>query len=375
MKILFTGGGTGGHFYPLIAVAEKINKIADRDRIVDMKLYYMSDSPYDKAALFENGINFVEVTSGKNRLYGSSKNITDMFKVAIGCVSATIQLFGMYPDVVLSKGGYASVPALFAARLLRIPIIIHDSDSVPGRVSLWSAKFATRIAISYPEAVEYFPKEKTALTGQPIREEIFKKATEGAHEYWKFDKNTPTIFITCGSQGAQTINNTLLDILPDLLNTCQVIHQVGPNNIKENEERISVILNKHQYRDRYKPIGYMNPLMTKMAAGAATIIVSRAGSTIFEIAAWGIPSIIIPIPETISRDQKHNAFNYARSGACDVIEEDNLTASILHGEIMKLLENPTRMQAMSNNALKFAQGDAAESIAKEVIRIALSHEE
>lgn len=375
MKILFTGGGTGGHFYPLIAVAEKINKIADRDRIVDLKMYYMSDSPYDKAALFENGITFVEVTSGKNRLYNSSKNITDMFKVALGCISATFQLFAMYPDVVLSKGGYASVPALFAARLLRIPIIIHDSDSVPGRVSLWSAKFATRIAISYPEAIEYFPKEKTALTGQPIREEVFKKATEGAFEYWKFDQNTPTVFVFCGSQGAQTINNTLLDILPTLLNTYQVIHQVGPNNIKENEERISVILDKHAFKDRYKPIGYMTPLMVKMAAGAATVIVSRAGSSIFEIAAWGIPSIIIPIPETISRDQKHNAFNYARSGACDVIEEDNLSASILASEITKLIENPTRRKVMSENALKFAQGDAADSIAKEVVRMALEHEE
>ncbi len=375
MKILLTGGGTGGHFYPLIAVAEKINKIADRDHIPDTKLYYMSDAPYDKAALFENSITFIEITSGKNRLYSSAKNITDMIKVGMGCISATFKLFGMYPDVVFSKGGYASVPALFAARLLRIPVVIHDSDSVPGRVSLWSAKFAKSIAISYPEAIEYFPKEKTALTGQPIREEIAKKANEGAHEYWNFDPNVPTIYITGGSQGAQNINNTLLDILPDLLHTCQVIHQVGAANIKENEERISVILSKHEFEGRYKPVGYMTPLMTKMAAGAANLIISRAGSMIFEIAAWGIPSIIIPIPETISRDQKHNAFNYARAGACEVIEEDNLTPSILHGAIMKILENTARINAMSANALKFAQGDAAENLAKEIVRIALEHEQ
>jgi UDP-N-acetylglucosamine--N-acetylmuramyl-(pentapeptide) pyrophosphoryl-undecaprenol N-acetylglucosamine transferase len=374
MKILLTGGGTGGHFYPLIAVAEKINKIADRDRIVGLKLYYMSDSEYDKAALFENSISYIEVTSGKNRLYSSAKNFSDMFKVALGCISATFKLFAIYPDVVFSKGGYASVPALFAARLLRIPVIIHDSDSVPGRVSLWSAKFAKGIAISYPEAVEYFPKDKTVYTGQPIRDEILKKATEGAHEYWKLDPGTPTVFITGGSSGAQNINNTVLDALPELLNKYQIIHQVGTNNVKETEERVSVILNKHEYKDRYKAVGYMTPLMVKMAAGAATVIISRAGSTIFEIAGWGVPSIIIPIPQTISRDQTHNAFNYARSGACDVIEEANFTPSILSAAIDKICDNPTRAQAMSQNALKFAQPEAAEKIAGEIVRIALEHE-
>ena len=375
MKILLTGGGTGGHFYPLIAVAEKINKLSDEQRLIETKLYYMSDAPYDKEALFENGITFLEVTSGKNRLYSSSKNITDMFKVAIGCISATFQLFTLYPDVIFSKGGYASVPALFAGRLLGIPIIIHDSDSVPGRVSLWSAKFAKRIAISYPETVEYFPKEKTALTGQPIREEILKKANEGADEYWKFDPSVPVVFVIGGSSGAQTINNTLIDILPELLKTCQVIHQVGPTLLKETQERVSVVLDKNDFKDRYKCLGFMSPLMVKMAAGAATIIVSRAGSMIFEIAGWGIPSIIIPIPETISRDQRHNAFNYARSGACDVIEEENLTPSILQAGIFKLLANADRRKAMSENALKFANADAALNIAKEIVRVALKHEE
>lgn len=374
MKILLTGGGTGGHFYPLIAVAEKINAIADQDRLVDTKLYYMSDTPYDKATLFENGITYMEVSSGKNRLYASTQNFFDLFKVGMGCISATFKLFALYPDVVFSKGGYASVPALFAARLLRIPIIIHDSDSVPGRVSLWSAKFAKHIAISYPEAVEYFPKEKTVLTGQPIRQEIVKKATEGAHEYWKFDHNVPTVFVVGGSSGAQNINNTLLDILPQLLNSCQIIHQVGPNLLKENEERVSVLLDKHEHKDRYKAIGFMNGLTVKMAAGAADIIVSRAGSMIFEIAGWGTPSIIIPIPETISRDQKHNAFNYARAGACDVIEEANLTASILLAGIIKLAENPNRRKIMSENALKFAQQDAALKIARQIVDIGLSHE-
>ena len=378
MKILLTGGGTGGHFYPLIAVAEKINKIVDDEKIIGVKLYYMSDTPYDKAALFENGITYMEVMSGKQRLYSSPRNFTDKIKVAIGCLSATFQLFSLYPDVVFSKGGYASVPALFAARILGIPVIIHDSDSVPGRVSLWSAKFAKHIAISYPEAVEYFSKEqqtKTVLTGQPIRQEIARRATEGAHEYWKFDPSIPTIYVVGGSSGAQTINNTLIEVLPQLLEACQVIHQVGPKLIEETQEQVSVVLEKSEFRDRYKPIGFMSPLMVKMAAGAADLIISRAGSMIFEIAGWGVPSIIIPIPESISRDQTHNAFNYARAGACDVIEEGNLTPSILSSEIVKLLSNKDKLKTMSANALAFAKSDAAETIANEIVKMGLSHEE
>ncbi len=375
MKILLTGGGTGGHFYPLIAVAEKINSLIDQQKIVDAKLYYMSDTPYDKAALFENGITFIEVSAGKNRLYKSSKNFTDMFKVALGCLSGLVQLFVLYPDVVFSKGGYASVPALFAARILRIPVIIHDSDSVPGRVSLWSAKFAHRIAISYPEAIEYFiQKDKVALTGQPIREEIGHRAKDGVFEYFKFDPTIPTVFIVGGSQGAQNINNILVDILPELLKKYQVIHQVGSLLMTENTERISVVLDKHPFAERYKPYPTLNPLMLKMASGASSLIVSRAGSMIFEIANWGVPSIIIPIPLDISHDQKHNAYNYARSGACTVIEEGNLTPSILYAEIDKLLSNKERLESMSKQALTFAKPDAALQIATELVKIAVSHE-
>lgn len=374
MKILFTGGGTGGHFYPLIAVAEKINKIADQEKLVDIKLYYMSDSPYDKSALFENNIEYIEVTSGKNRLYASRKNFTDMIKVGIGCITGLFKMFAIYPDIVFAKGGYASVPALFAARILRIPVMLHDSDSVPGRVNLWAAKFAKRIAISYGEAAEYFPKDKTALTGQPVREIYIKKATEGAHEYWKLNPSIPTIVVFGGSQGSQIINNTLIDRLPSLLTKYQIIHQVGLNNVTETTERISVVLDNNQYRERYIYHGMFNPLMMKMAAGAATLIISRAGSTIFEIANWGIPSIIIPIPESVSRDQHHNAFNYARAGACDVIEEINLTGSVLEAEIDNIIVNPEKQATLAKNALAFATPNAAEIIATEIVKIALKHE-
>lgn len=374
MKILFTGGGTGGHFYPIISVAEKVNEIIDKEKILDAKLYYVSDSPYDKGLLFENGITYVEVTSGKQRLYSSVKNITDIFKIAFGCLSALYKVFLIYPDVVFGKGGYASFPALFAARVLGIPVIIHESDSVPGKVNLWASKFAKKIAISYPEAVEYFPKEKTALTGQPIRSNIVERAKDGTFEYLKLDPTIPVIFVWGASLGAVVINDVIIDALPELISRYQIIHQVGPKNLTEIENRIAVALEKNEYKDRYKLFGYLNTLAVKMSAGAASLIITRAGSSLFEIASWGVPSIVVPIPEAVSHDQKHNAFNYARSGACSVIEENNLTPSILVAEIDRIISDKEKWQTMSKSALAFAHPGAAEQIAKELIAIALKHE-
>jgi UDP-N-acetylglucosamine--N-acetylmuramyl-(pentapeptide) pyrophosphoryl-undecaprenol N-acetylglucosamine transferase len=375
MKILLTGGGTGGHFYPLIAVAEQLNKIADKEKILDLKIYYMSDSPYDKGSLFENGIEFISVPAGKIRNYKSFRNIIDLFKTGIGCMVALFKVFSVYPDVVFSKGAYASFPTLVATRILRIPVIIHDSDSVPGRVSLWSAKFAKRIAISYNTAVDYFPKEKTAWTGQPIRQTIIKKEEHGAFEYLKLDPSIPVILIIGGSSGAQRINDVVLEALPDLLKKYQIIHQVGQANLEDVKSRISIILEKDENKNKYFLYGNLNPLALKMSAGVATIVISRAGSMIFEIAAWGIPSIIIPISKEVSRDQSSNAFAYARSGACDVIEETNLKASVLAFEINKLMEDEARRNKMIESAKSFAKLDASETIAKEIINIALKHEE
>ena len=152
MKIVFTGGGTGGHFYPIIAVAEEINNIVRERKLLAPQLYYLAPKKYDARALYENNINFRKSPAGKKRRYFSIWNFFDMFKTIFGVIKTTFQLFAIYPDVVFSKGGYASFPTLFAAKLLRIPVIIHESDAVPGKVSLWSGKFAIKIAVSYPEA-------------------------------------------------------------------------------------------------------------------------------------------------------------------------------------------------------------------------------
>jgi UDP-N-acetylglucosamine--N-acetylmuramyl-(pentapeptide) pyrophosphoryl-undecaprenol N-acetylglucosamine transferase len=375
MKILLTGGGTGGHFYPLIAVAEELNSIVDQEKILEAKLYYMSDTPYDKAALFENGISYIPIVAGKRRLYSSVQNFFDIFKMGLGCAIALLRLFFIYPDVVFSKGGYASFPALLSARILRIPVVIHESDSSPGRVSIWAGKFARRIALSYPEAAVFFPAERTAVVGQPIRKEIRAVAPEGAFEYLGLNPDMPTILILGGSLGAETINDAILTVLPKLLEKYQVIHQTGQTNYKSVTDTVSFIVKDKNLALRYKAFPFLNNLALTMAAGASTIVITRAGSMLFEIASWKIPAIVIPITASNGDHQRKNAYAYAKTGAGIVIEENNLTEHVLLAEIDNLIGDPERRTKMSKNATLFVGENAAKTIATELINIALEHEE
>jgi UDP-N-acetylglucosamine--N-acetylmuramyl-(pentapeptide) pyrophosphoryl-undecaprenol N-acetylglucosamine transferase len=374
MKIILTGGGTGGHFYPLIAVAEELNKIADKEHILDSQLFYLSDDPYDKEALRQNGITFEKISAGKLRKYFSVRNFLDIFKTFFGFFGALWTVYKIYPDVVFSKGGYISFPVLLAARILRVPIFIHESDSAPGRVNLWASKFAARIAVSFEEAGKSFPEQKTAWIGQPVRQDLQKTVKEGAFEYLKLDPSVPVIFVTGGSLGAELINSVLIESLPQLVSKYQIIHQTGKKNIEEVNIRAGVILRGNPDKERYHTFPFLNVLAMKMSAGASSLIISRAGSVIFEIASWGVPSIIIPITNSQGDHQRKNAFNYARAGAAKVIEENNLTSHVLVAEIDKLMNDKAKREEMSNNAIKFSKPDASAKIARELVDIALSHE-
>lgn len=376
MKILLIGGGSGGHFYPLIAVAEELNRIADEEKIANFKLYYMADVPYDQKELDEQFITFIPITAGKMRIYFSLENFIDMFKTGLGTIGALFKLFSLYPDVIISKGGYAAFPVLVAARILRIPVIIHESDTVPGRVNKWSGKFARKVALSFPEAAQYFDEKKISVTGQPVRKSIAFVATEGAKEFFELDPGIPTIGVIGGSLGAKKINDSMTSLLPELVQQYQVIHQTGKKNYEETKTDVEVLMGNDTKRTRYKLFPYLNDLQTKMFGGAADIIISRAGGTIFEIAAWGKPSIIIPGSSAVFHGdhQRKNAYHYARTGACVVIEEANLTPSVLKNEIDMILMHKDHYNAMATRAKSFYTPEAARMIAAAAVTIALEHE-
>ncbi|MEK7227668.1 MAG: UDP-N-acetylglucosamine--N-acetylmuramyl-(pentapeptide) pyrophosphoryl-undecaprenol N-acetylglucosamine transferase [Patescibacteria group bacterium] len=378
MRILFTGGGTGGHFYPIISIAQELQSLAKEKKLLDMGLFYMSPTPYNPGVLYEAGITYKKNSAGKLRRSSGWQtpimNFFDLWKTLSGTFLSLIEMYRLYPDVVFGKGGYASFPALLSARILRIPVVIHESDTVPGRVNLWAGKFAKRIAISYKEAAKYFPPGAVAYTGQPVRREIQSPITEGAREFLKLEENVPVILILGGSQGAQKLNDAILGGLKELVDKYAVIHQAGERNIVEVRTTGEAILFDSRYKDRYKVFDYLNPLALRMVAGVSSVVVSRAGSTIFEIAAWRVPAIIIPINERVSRDQRSNAFAYARAGGGVVIEEDNLTSNILISEIERLVTHEDVSIKMREAAKAFYKPDAARLVAEEILKIALEHE-
>lgn len=375
MRILFTGGGTGGHFYPIIAVAELLNELVLEKHILAPELFYMSPTPYNSGLLYEHSIEYHKVRAGKLRRYFSIANFTDLFKTLWGTITSLGTLYRLYPDVVFGKGGYASFPVLLAARILRIPIVIHESDTEPGRVNRWAGKFAAAVAISYPDAAKFFPQGKVAYTGNPVRKDIALPITSGAREYLQInDTETPIVLILGGSQGASAINDAIIEALPEFVEKYIIIHQTGLNNFDEAKKTSEAVLLNSAHKDRYKPYAYLDALQLRMAAGAAALVISRAGSTIFEIASWGLPAIIIPIPKAVSHDQEMNAFAYARAGGCEVIEEKNLTPHILLSEIERLLTHHEENEKMRAAAKAFYKPDAAKLIAEEILKIALSHE-
>ena len=373
MKILFTGGGSGGHFYPIIAIAEQIEKIVEKEKLIEPCMYYMAPEAMDERMLYDHRITFIEVKAGKRRLYKSILNFLDVFKTGIGVIAAFFKLYSIYPDVVFAKGGFGSFPALMAARILRIPVVIHESDSVPGRVNLWAGKFADRIAVSYPETAEFFPKSRVAWTGQPVRESISPHSRDEAFRFLNLEPNVPVMLIIGGSQGAEILNDVLLGSLNDLLKNWQIIHQTGKANLSEVTSRVNVVVTEKLLLNRYHAFDFLSDSALAMTGGAADLVISRAGSSIFEIASWGVPSIIVPITVSNGNHQRNNAFNYMKSGACLVIEEANFSPHILLTESERIRASDNLKQSMSLAAKKFVQKDSALKIARELVNIAIEH--
>ena len=373
MKILFAGGGgTGGHFYPIIAVARAMRVIAEREHIISINMFFAADNVFDPNILSEEGIHFIKIPSGKIPRYTSLNFLISPFKILFGIIVAFWKLYTLLPDVIFSKGGYSAFPILVVARILRIPVIIHESDSVPGKVNEWSGKWARRVAISFVESASFFKNNNVALTGNPIRHQVVGGNVTEAYETLGLEENIPVILILGGSQGSAIINETIVNILFDVVSRYQIIHQTGKNNIVDVSNLATVMLEKSEFKYRYHPFSFLGESDLRNATRVASVVVARAGSgLIFEIAAWRLPAILIPLEGAAQDHQRENAYAYAHFGGCDVIEETNLQPHILLSTIDKILNDPQKIQKMKIAAQEFAKLDASEKIAEEIIKLGI----
>jgi UDP-N-acetylglucosamine--N-acetylmuramyl-(pentapeptide) pyrophosphoryl-undecaprenol N-acetylglucosamine transferase len=208
-----------------------------------------------------------------------------MIKMSWGVLATLTRMLQIYPDVVFTNGGFVAFPVLVSARILRIPVVIHVSDTVPSRVLLYAGKFSQKISVAFPEAIKYFDEKKVALLGNPIRDEIKNKQKKGAYEYFNLSNTLPTILILGGSQGSQIINDNVVEALPKLIEKYQVIHQVGKKNHDSIYGTSGVVLMDNPLKKRYKIFPYLNNLAMKKAAGISNLVIMRAGAgSITEVA-------------------------------------------------------------------------------------------
>jgi len=365
MKVIFTGGGTGGHIFPILAIIREIKQIYTQ---ADLGLYYVGpDDKSDLKLLIEEGVKIKKIASGKLRRYFSFKNFLDFFKIPIGIVQAFFWLFFLMPDLVFSKGGYGSFPVAFSAKILGIPLILHESDVSPGLASRIESKWAQEIFVSFPKT-EFFPKDKIILVGNPIRKSILGGDKEKAKNLFNLRKGKPVVLILGGSQGAQKINDLILDILPEMLSSVELIHQTGRKNFNNVKAEAEAVLFDKFLKKFYHPFAFLDETLLREALAVSDLVISRAGAgSIFEIAASGKPAILIPISESAQNHQIKNAYSFAESGGGEVIEEKNLTPHFFLEKIKFIVSRPDILQEMSQGSLNFSRPKAAKIIASYII--------
>ncbi len=320
-RIVLTGGGTAGHVTPNIALLPRL-------RQEGYEISYIGTyTGMERGLIEEQGVPYYGISSGKLRRYFSWKNFTDPFRVLHGFFQCLRLLKKLKPDLVFSKGGFVSVPVLLAARLRRIPAIIHESDITPGLANRIAFSSATKICCNFPETVSYLPKGKADLPGSPIRQELLSGDKEAARALCHFTSDKKVLLIVGGSLGSQKINQAIRHMLPQLLEQFQIIHLCGKGNL---DPQLNAV-------EGYMQMEYASSELRDLFS-LADLVISRAGANaICELLALHLPNILIPLSAAASRgDQILNARSFEKQGFSYVLEEENLSAETLFAAIQEV---------------------------------------
>ena len=333
--IVLTGGGTAGHVTPNIALIPKLRELG-------YKISYIgSYEGIEKKLIEELGIPYYGISSGKLRRYFDLKNFSDPFRVLKGFSQARKILKELKPDVVFSKGGFVTVPVVIAAKRLKIPALIHESDMTPGLANKLCLSSASRICCNFPETLKSLPEGKAVLTGSPIRQELLSGNKIAAMDMCHFTSDKPVILVIGGSLGAVAVNHAVREALPELLKDFQIIHLCGKGKMDESLKDV----------EGYCQFEYIKNELRNLFA-LADIVISRAGANaICELLALHKPNLLIPLSANASRgDQILNARSFERQGFSLVLEEEQLTKETLLAAVKNLYENRTTfINSMKNS--------------------------
>lgn len=358
--ILFVGGGTGGHIYPGLAVLDKMpGEYA--------YVWLGSRKSMDREIVEGKGIPFKAVSAGKLRRYFSLENLVDVFKILLGFFESLMFVARTRPKALFSKGGYVSVPPVVAARLLKIPVITHESDLLPGLATKINSRYAEKILVAYEESIAFFPlsiRQKLTVAGVPIRPEVLTGDPDSGRRSLSLSSSDPILLVLGGSQGARAVNSIILNCIDKLLGYWQVIHQTGKlfSIDKEQLERLK--------KKGYRPAPYFGTEYPDILA-AADVVICRAGATtLWELSAVKKPSVLIPLGLGASRgDQISNARLYYGRGASFVLESgDGAEKDLI--DLLEDLKDVTTRAKMGEMAHSLYREDSAIFIAAEIIKSA-----
>lgn len=371
-RVLLTGGGTGGHVYPALAVAEQLRNDPDVEAIV----YVGAQGHIEEKLAGERGLEFVGLTvSGLPRKVGGSL-FTWPFKMSAAVAKAQAHLRRFRPTVVLGTGGYASAPPLLAAMLNQIPYAIHEPDAHPGKVNRLFARNASLVSCGMEGAMSTLKTVhgRVVVNGNPVSGNFLNPMKrDAAAAILGVDAHLKTVLVTGGSQGARGINDAVRDGLKQILAAdmpVQIIHQVGAKNLQEYRETLEPA---HQSTARYVIRDYFDDLSLPYAV--ADLAVCRAGAmTIAELAVVGCPAIFVPYPFAAGDHQSHNANFMASRGAAVVIPQDRLSGAVLAKEMLTLLTEDERLRGMSKAMKGCARPQAALDLATQLKEVSTRHQ-
>lgn len=360
MRVLFAGGGTGGHVYPALAMAKNILNNGGQ------VLYVGTNKGLEAKIVPEAGIPFrtIEVEGWQRKI--SWQALRSVYKAFKGLGQAQKIIRQFKPQLIVGTGGYVCGPVVLAGFFMKIPTVIHEQNALPGLTNKILARIANKVMITFPSSAKYFSNpKKIVLTGLPVREEIFRTSRKEACDFFKLDPEKITILVSGGSRGAKSINTALSEIYPRLLQNpdLQIIHITGEQGYKE-------VVNK-LISQGIDPVKYDNlvlkPYLYEMEYGlkAADLCIGRAGATfIAEITAIGLPAILIPYPFAAENHQEFNARSLAEQNGAMMILDKNLNGNTLFEAIQSILQNPSRLRKMSENIKRAGNPDSMTKIMK-----------
>ncbi|MCC8160430.1 MAG: undecaprenyldiphospho-muramoylpentapeptide beta-N-acetylglucosaminyltransferase [Oscillospiraceae bacterium] len=363
MRVLFAGGGTGGHINPAISIADYA---AARDKDFEA-LFVGTRSGLETKLVPKAGYNieYIEI-QGFDRKH-ILRNFETLRKLAAARKRCRNIIREFKPDCIVCTGGYVSGPVAMASKAMKVPSLIHEQNVYPGMTVKGSADYVTYLALSFEETINHMRhKEKCVVTGNPVRSEILKADREKSRE--KLGIKKPFVLIFGGSLGADRINDAVIEILDKIVKDDKIELLFGTGD--RNYEKIMNRINEKgiQLTDSVRVVSYIDNMAECMAS--ADVVVSRAGAiTVSEIAALGKPSILIPSPNVVRNHQEQNAREFESKNAAALILEKDLTSDVLYDKIMSMIGDKNTLSRMSENLKPLAKTDALEKLYELMIKM------